>query len=513
MEIELKLLLDPAAASKLRRLPLIGRHALGKPSRDTLLAIYFDTPDFHLFRHGAGLRVREAGGVWTQTMKAGGGVLGGLHRRHEWEGEVAGALPELERLAELVEADSPWAAMLAEPGLGARLQPLFTVRVQRSAWQLNVDGDEFELVLDEGTLERGELSLPICEVELELIEGRPRRLYDFALRLAERLPLRVDNGNKAERGYALCLQAPCGAVAARAVALAPRASVEEGLQAILGNCVAHIQDNEAGVLDGHNGECLHQMRVGVRRLRSALKMFGGVAPCPAPLLADIAWLAAALGAARDWDVMATSTLALLPASAAGAVDLPLLRQMVAEMAAARRQDVTRALLSERYTRLLLSFCAWMLDPERAAALAPPEAKNPQRRLVRFAAETLAGSHRKLQKRGKHLGAADPRALHRLRIAVKKARYAAQFFQALYRPRRVQAYADALGALQDELGWRNDVAVADALLLQLPGERPEQVAAIAFARGFLLARLHDDSGALRKAWRKVRALTPPSAPPK
>jgi CHAD domain-containing protein len=82
---------------------------------------------------------------------------------------------------------------------------------------------------------------------------------------------------------------------------------------VLGNCLEHIQRNEVAVVEGHDPETLHQMRVGVRRLRSALKLFATVAPCPPALLEDIDWLGMELGAARDWDVLLSSTLARMDA--------------------------------------------------------------------------------------------------------------------------------------------------------------------------------------------------------
>lgn len=506
MEIELKLSLEPGAADKLRRLALLRRHAGAKPSRSELLAIYYDTPDFHLMRHGAGLRVRADRGAWTQTLKAGGSVLAGLHQRHEWECALGDEHADLAALRAVMHEAPGWAAVLAAPALQERLQALFTVRVRRSTWLLHVDEAEIELVLDEGTLEACGQTQPICEIELELLSGQPGQLYDFALQLLHHLPLRLDNRNKAERGYALCLPesgAPAPATA-RPLTLQRQASVGEGLQAILGNCIAHIQDNEAGVLDGRDPECLHQMRVGLRRLRSALKLFTPVAPCPPELLAELDWLGAALGAARDWDVMATSTLALLPANAKPAAPLP---EMVAAMRARQQRRVADALQSPRYTGLLLAFCAWLPDAghEGEVVLASLD-----QTLAGFADATLRAARRRLRKRGRRIAEADAHTLHRLRIAVKKARYAAQFFASLYRAKPGKAYAAALGALQDELGWRNDIDVADRLLQQLPQEGAEQTAAVAFARGFLLARLTSQPDQLRRAWRALRDLPLPPA---
>ncbi|MES2350198.1 MAG: CHAD domain-containing protein, partial [Pseudomonadota bacterium] len=140
---------------------------------------------------------------------------------------------------------------------------------------------------------------------LELKDGAPASLFSFALQLQEQIPVRVSNTNKAERGYTLCRQTGTVPYRAKPVQLDAGATVSDALQAVLGNCLQHIQRNENAVIEGDDAETLHQMRIGVRRLRSALKLFDAVAPCPPGLLEDIGWLGTQLGAARDWDVLLT----------------------------------------------------------------------------------------------------------------------------------------------------------------------------------------------------------------
>src|SRR5471032_1080339 len=154
MEVELKLLLDPTDNDRLLNHPLIARHARAPVQRKQLTARYFDTPDLHLLRHGAGLRVRKMYDVWIQTMKAGGSVQSGLHQRNEWEGPVSHPWPQLGKLRKLIGADQQWLVVLSAADLKNRLEPLFAVQVERSKWDLDVDGSEIELVLDHGTIER-----------------------------------------------------------------------------------------------------------------------------------------------------------------------------------------------------------------------------------------------------------------------------------------------------------------------------------------------------------------------
>lgn len=508
MEIELKLLVEPGDNEKLQRHPLIERHADGKPKHADLVATYFDTPDFQLRKSGAGLRVRREGDKWIQTMKAGGSVQGGLHSRNEWEGPVDGELPNLPRLRDIIDSHSEWAALIGSPKLASRLVPMFTVQVRRTAWKLRVEGDQIELVLDQGSIRHGDKEVPVNEIELELKSGKPARLYDVAMQLLKDVPMRVGHASKAERGYALFGQGSPEVVKTQPPLLDRGLNVEQGMQAIIGNCLAQIEGNEVGVIDGGDPENLHQMRVGLRRLRSALKLFKEVVPCPAELKEELRWLGKELGAARDWDVLSTSTLESLPAMPAGIPRSADLRNMATSMARDKRQEAARALRSTRYARLMLSFSAWMQSAPWREAADPAQHARLDEPLKKFAGRTLSRGHGKLIKRGKHLRGAAPEALHRLRIAGKENRYAVEFFQSLCRPKRARRYAAALAAMQDELGLRNDIVVAQQLLQDLKEHAPDVAEATAFASGFLMGGAHSSEDGLRRKWKQFRSLKTP-----
>jgi len=481
MEIELKLLLSHKHNAKLMALPLVADHAAAAPRLQHLTARYFDTPDLHLLRHGAGLRVRKENDQWVQTMKAGGSVQSGLHSRNEWEGPVTRPWPQLGKLRKQIAAgtapSAPWLDMLALPELKQRLEALFVVEVERHTWDLDIDGNRIELVLDQGHIERHGRKVPINEIELELKDGDPAALFAFALELHEHIPLRVSNVNKAQRGYLLCRETGTEPYRARAIALDADATVAQALQTILDNCLQHIQHNEQAVIDGNDPETLHQMRVGLRRLRSALKLFDEVAPCPPGLAADIAWLGQELGAARDADVLLTDTLPQVQANPGGKNGLMTLQKLALEAAQAHRQTAAQALLSPRYTRLLLGLGVWM----QHLTIDVPDAP-----VTDFAHATLQRLHKRLLKRAQRMDGADPASVHSTRIGAKRGRYALEFFHALYREKSARHYLKTLAAIQSALGQHNDLVIAEALLLDMAQRHPEALDAISFARGYLQA---------------------------
>lgn len=511
MEIELKLLIDVADTEKLRRHPFLEQHALGKPRQSDLTSIYFDTPDFEIRGHGAGLRVRRNNGEWTQTLKAGGSVEGGLHQRHEWEGPVAEGKPDLEALRQLVTSNAMTAALLDLPSLAARLQPLFSVHVKRTTWELCIDEDEIELALDEGTINYQNAEAPVSEIELELKSGNSKRLYDIALKLLDDVHLRLSNTSKAERGYALCGLAGAEAAKAKPLTLLHDSSIEQGLQNILRDCLAQIQANEGGMIEQNNPESLHQMRVGLRRLRSAIKLFKDFIPCPPGLQQEFEWLASQLGTARDWDVLASRTLARVVEKPDLAFRLGKLQDTVAEVASDKRKSVSQVLYSSRYSRMMLTLFARVEAKEWRNELNPSIVSRLDTSLKGFANEAIARGHKKIIKRGKNILDGDPQSLHRLRIAAKKNRYAAEFFQSLYRPRRVHRYVTALSALQDELGWRNDFSVAGDLLDALQRESPNTAMEASFVRGYLAAERTIEERKLHKTWKKCSKVKLPFKP--
>lgn len=472
MEVELKLLLAAQDNDKLLQHPL-----LGKPQRvQQLSARYFDTPDLHLLRHGAGLRVRQMDGAWIQTMKAGGSVQSGLHSRNEWEGPVDHAWPRLGKLRRMID-DEHWLAMLGAPDLKERLESLFTVDVTRHLWELEVDGDRIEVALDVGHIQRKSHRVEVNELELELKEGDAAGLYALALQLLEDIPLRISNINKAQRGYMLVRETGHAPYRAQTVDLPPEAGLGDAFTAILDNCLQHIQHNEVAVVEDDDAETLHQMRVGVRRLRSALKLFDTVAPCPPALAEDIAWLGTELGTARDWEVLLSSTLPRIEASPGGQHGMMGLQALTLEMVQTARREAAQALLSPRYTRLMLTLGSWML--QTAPLLNDSAAK--------FSRDTLQALHKKLIKRANRMDDSDTASAHRTRIAAKRGRYALEFFHALYRSSGTRDYLKALADTQEELGQHNDLVVADRLLQELTQRHPASAGAIQFARGYLLAR--------------------------
>ena len=291
METELKLTIAAKDIATLKAHPLLA--GLPVPQELQQLDVYYDTPAHDLWQRGYALRVRCANGKYVQTMKDAGSAVGGLHVRGEWETDLANGRPDPAALVR--QADGPAHALLA-PDIAGQLLPVFTITTTRTRWRLQpAPGCDVECVLDVGVVRCGKRHTAIAEVELELQRGAPAQLIALALAFTDTLALRIENISKADRGYALAgMQRLAVPVKASPVALRAKATLDDACQRILQACLEHMDANVAGVL-AQDAESLHQMRVGLRRLRAALDLFQRQLQLPAPLAGRVAGQGARLG--------------------------------------------------------------------------------------------------------------------------------------------------------------------------------------------------------------------------
>jgi triphosphatase len=526
LETELKLLINPKHADLLRKNALL-HQAGSEPVVQRLLSTYYDTAERFLQRHGASLRVRQVEGEgWLQTVKGKDSSSGGLHRRDEWETPLPGPTPDVKAALEQAGHDPHWSHLLSSKDLQTRLTPLFTTEMERTSWILHLPrGDVVEVALDLGRVRHENGEVVINELELELKEGEPVHLFDFALALHAAVPkaeLKIGNKSKAQRGFSLVVPDQPAATKAQPIALDATISCSHALREILLNCLRQVEANADGVSDGHDPECVHQMRVGLRRLHSALSLFRRLAPLPAALEAGFAALRHALGDARDADVLAGSTLPTLASqfsssfrTSAQAEDAFSLLQEAASLRSRERRAVAaKAVAAPDTTRLLLGFSAWAIgerwrDGATAEVLAKLDAP------VRdFARKTLRRKRKALLQRARGLSRLSGTKQHQVRIAAKKLRYASEFFCSLPKDgkekRSVQNdFQRRLSQLQDELGFRNDLRVAEGLLVDVAaGGSAPLVEAAGFARGCLSERSTRGKRRLMRRWKIFRKAAVP-----
>lgn len=270
-EIELKFIVNPAELDSIRNTlnSLESQHS--EPRQ--LLNIYYETADNQLRRHDMGLRIRGDNGHYEMTMKIAGRVIGGLHQRPEYNVELTS--PEL-ALA-LLPAEV-WPEGISPDEIQSQLNPLFSTDFAREKWVVTHGNSRIELALDLGEVKAGEQVEPLCELELELLEGETADVLAFAKQLVAQPGIRQGSLSKAARGYHLAQgNVDCEIKPLTVLRVPPKATVEQGLEGSLELALSHWQYHEELWLRG-NGKAKAQVLEAVGLVRHALALFGGIVP-------------------------------------------------------------------------------------------------------------------------------------------------------------------------------------------------------------------------------------------
>ena len=273
------------------------------------------------------------------------------------------------------------------------------------------------------------------------------------------------------------------------VVLDPAWTLQVALRQMVRGCLDHLRANDGGAASSRDSEYLHQTRVALRRMRSALRLQLPADAAVIALRAELKWLAGSLGTARDWDVLLEDILrpmARAYASAAPAADFTRLMNAARRRRTDARRAARAALSSERYAALLQALKNW---------LGAPFASDPAvDALPQFAARIVRRRHKRLLRDAAGFMQQSPAQRHQVRIDTKRLRYMVEFFLSLFPGKSVNLYRRELAALQDSLGALNDAATAARLLEGLPGADVPAP----FIRGWLAARETDSLGAVEAA---------------
>jgi triphosphatase len=482
-EVEVKLELEPANLPALKNLSLL-RAVKRTPKPAAQVSVYFDTEKQTLRKKGLMLRVRRQGRHYIQTIKANSNSAS--FERDEWETDIAGKKPDLTHAADT--ALEP----LVTKKLRRRLKPLFETRVQRTVYPVVNGAQSITLAVDQGTIKTATKVLPLCEIELELERGRTTDLFNIARELTRTLPARLAIKSKSERGYELIDGEQEFPVKAARIDLPDDTNARGAFKLIALACLKQVIDNEPALLKG-DPEGVHQMRVGLRRLRAAVSLFSVLLhdPQTAAIKTELKWLANELGPARELDVLVRRVIAPMKRQRRRWWGMPSLSQEVAERrntALARAQE---AVQSKRFGALTVDIAAWLHDgqwTDPSDDLIHSKGDAPVRA---FAAEQLARRWRKVRKKGRVLVQLGARGRHKLRIHSKKLRYAAEFFADLFARKRAvrrrKQFISVLERLQDALGDLNDIAVHEKRIAAIGISRRQSSPSRAFAAGLLTGR--------------------------
>ena len=475
-QISLKLAIPESQHAALQR------HALMRQSvsreQQQLVSIYYDTRRLALRKNDVLLRLRRHGNAWLQTVKRQIPSHAGLTRRPAWDA------PYLNRFDFTSIDEHDLREKLQEFSDAGKLTALFESNLRRTIWRLEPSTGVVILAkLDRGWIASSGRRSGISELELQLVSGGIDALYVVAEQLGARIALTPETLSKAERGYRLFLNIQPKSVKAGAVAIDTRATPLIAFRQIALDCMGHMHQNHAGAISTSDPEYIHQMRVATRRLRAAMRMFNPVLP---PGFADqltppLRTLMTTLGRARDLDVLIADIIAPVSSALPDEPRIADLSGVITDRLFRARTEAVGALQKPAYGQLLLLaaallHCPPFIGPQEGNS--EPDVTNVTNvtnvtesdaaSLHPFAHQRLHRLLKKVQSLARQARIEDPPSLHELRIAIKRLRYAIEFFGPALHGRSANALVARLAGLQDRLGHLNDLASAGALLMACAG---------------------------------------------
>lgn len=458
-------------------IPRLLQHALlaAPAKRLKLYNTYFDTPDLDLTKQRVAVRERRVLRKTLLTVKTAQRSEGGISQRSEWE---APTTPGEFDFSTLVD-DAQLAETLSMKA--SQLVPVFTTDFSRRVWTLNFRRATIEVALDQGNISAQRAGLtreqPICELELELKQGNPATLFALARMLSRHVRLHPADESKAARGYALFLDKRQVACKAEALTIQPRASTVAVFQHIARSCITQLQANEIGIRSPQDEEYVHQARVALRRLRTALRLFDNALPAGFAERWSSAWrdIAQELGNARNWDVFCTEQLPLLDQDLGDHRDLLALRSFANQKRLMAHETAKVCISSKAYSLNIIGFCEALMN-----------LKDSQDGIRAYATKALKRRHKRFIQGAQLAHTLNAEQRHEVRIDLKKLRYTLDFFESLYPKKRVQAFARSLAGTQELLGHMNDLATAEVLMSERNSTVPD--APMAWAKGRMSAYL-------------------------
>jgi CHAD domain-containing protein len=477
--------------------PEEGRLIVRPPQK--LRATYYDTADLRLARSGASLRYRRGDDEpWTVKVPTDAAGV-----RNEISMAGAPASPP-ERLLDLVTSYTR----------GAAVGPVILLNTVRKAYQL-CDRDDrvaVEVVDDTVTVNEGRrVTLKFREIEVERKAGKAK--------LLDRLEAALRDAGASVGGFtpkhvrALGLPAldpvdwpapPSRLSKQPTAAEVVTAAIQRDIQRI----VAHDPLVRLRAPVGRDDTAVHQMRVGCRRLRSDIRTFGPVLDhdWASDLRRELGWVADALGAARDAEVLRTRLRRTAELDSLVHLDEASIVRIDADLAA-RHEDALAALdkvmCEERYHRLLDALLDAATAPRLAAdAQKPAEVLLPS--LVRRPWRAFAFGGNGVPGADQLKPGSPDTDWHAVRINGKRARYAVDAVAAVLGGEAAML-ASALGTVQDLLGEHQDAAVAAETWLAIANADPDDHP-LAVTAGRLYERERAAVRAARasfpSAWRKA-----------
>jgi len=452
-ETELKLVVDPTCS------PAIDSALRGLAAKTrTIESRYFDTADRRLANASLSLRLRRSGRSWEQTLKGPGSHA--AEREEETIARPGKWSPEGPAIDPVLHASTRTGRQLltlldAGHGATTALRSSYASVIVRRSATIGVGNARVTIAFDRGALRAGMASQAICEVEYELESGPPAALVRLARAGVIAHAMCLSSVAKATRGDRLArgeFEAP--SVQARPPVLDVSMSGSAVLRAVLRSCLDQILGNASEIAIGEVSDGLvHELRVGLRRLRTATRELAQLDPSLNPMWeASLSAAFRLLGAYRDRTAVAAAIQARLSAAGSPAPTIPLVP--------GDAPDPVAVVRDKAFQCALLDILAALVEPAHGGD--DGQMNRDSATVATHIAARLDKLHRCLLSGARGFSGTGETEQHRVRKRLKRLRYVAELVAPLYRAADLRRYVAKLKTAQDELGVYFDLVVSARL---------------------------------------------------
>ncbi len=441
----------------------------GKATKQRLRAHYVDTAEGDFAAHGISVRVRLEDKQWVQTAKS---KTNRPTERLEHNVVLVDQSTKRVPIIDLaLHAGTPVGKAIAKAlNLNAKrrlnakanetypeLVLIYATDVQRTAMLIENNDSAVEIALDQGRVFTDAQSTDLCELEFELKQGAPLAAVTLAQQWCADYGLWLNTITKSMKGEHL--RSDFGAnlaeiKSAKAVKTAKPAfhrtvSGAKMMSAVLQACLQEILNNASELASGSvNAEHVHHLRVGIRRMRTALRELDGLVdnidPAWEIVLANVF---NQLGQHRDHYQIETVLQPQLVAAGA---------PVIAFGASTNMPDMGAVIRAPAFQDVLLALIAATLETQASTHAAPPSTYKAMMKILRHRLKKLRSQ---ALKDGKNFHSLTDAHQHRVRKRLKRLRYLSEFCAPFFATHKIQVFIDALKPAQDALGQYNDETLA------------------------------------------------------
>ena len=449
--------LDPTAVSTLLQHPLLSH----KPIQRRIHQTCYETPDLKLAALGFSIEETRVLRKTQITVR---------NTNQTWQAPTSAGTFDFSTLI-----DTPEVAESLQK-IASDLVPIYSLDLLQRVWTVKVRSAIVDVALKLGSLSCGitepKISSGVCELELTLVKGQDAALYGLGRLLSRQVklhPIPTSLHQRALQSYHGDIPKP---LKASRIKLDPKDTPQAVFKQVARECLDQLLTNETGIFAPSNVEFIHQARVALRRLRTALRLFSDALP---PEFSD-KWsqewreVGEQLGNARNWDVFCSEMLPAIQADLGDHPEAVKLGEFAQTQRALAHAQTRQWLEGRKYSLILIAFSEALLTIGEQS----------KDRIEAFATKSLRKRYKKFCRGAQIAHTLSPEARHEVRIDLKKLRYALDFFESLYPQKQLQGFLKGLAETQELLGHMNDLVTGELLLATRPNTAFDLP--VAWARG-------------------------------